>query len=191
MGKFDRYKIDLKGMENDSSTYEFVLDNDFFRSIDAPEVQKGKVRVNLSVKKAAGMYVLSFQTNGTIQVPCDRCLDDMDLDIASTDEVKVKLGKDYAEEGDMVVIPEEEGIINVAWFMYEFIALGIPIKHVHATGKCNKAMVGKLRKHLRVAPGEEDEWSAGIEEELTEIDEEISQEMDPRWNDLKKLIDNN
>ena len=37
--------------------------------------------------------------------------------------------------------------INIAWFLYEFIALNIPMKHVHAPGKCNKGMVGKLSKH--------------------------------------------
>lgn len=176
-------------MENDSSAYEFVLDNAFFNSIDAPEVQKGNIHVALTVKRTAGAYELSFQINGTVQIPCDRCLDDMDLDITSTDKLKVKLGKDYAEEGDIVVIPEEEGIINIAWFMYEFIALSIPMKHVHALGKCNKAMVGKLNKHLRVSS--DDEWSADLEETPTEIDEEVSQEMDPRWNDLKKILDNN
>lgn len=191
MGKFDKYKVDLKGMKEDSSAYEYALDNSFFDSIDAPEVQKGKVHVALAVKRTAGAYELSFQTQGTVQVPCDRCLDDMDLDITSTDKVKVKLGKDYAEEGDVVVIPEEEGIINVAWFMYEFIALSIPMKHVHAPGKCNKAMVGKLNKHLRVSSDEDDDWSADIEETLTEMDEDVSQAIDPRWNDLKKILDNN
>ncbi len=54
----------------------------------------------------------------------------------------VKFGHEYAEEGDnLIVIPEEEGEINVAWFMYEFVALSIPMKHVHAPGKCNKALL--------------------------------------------------
>lgn len=51
MGKFDKYKIDLKGMQADSCKYEFVLDNLFFANIDGPEVQKGKVNVVLVVKK--------------------------------------------------------------------------------------------------------------------------------------------
>ena len=33
-------------------------------------------------------------------------------------------------------IPEEEGEINIAWFLYEFVVLDIPIKHVHEPGKC-------------------------------------------------------
>ena len=39
--------------------------------------------------------------------------------------------------------------INVAWFMYEFVALAIPMKHVHAPSKCNKAMTSKMSKHMR------------------------------------------
>ena len=47
MGKFDKYKIDLKGMQADSAKYEFVLDNLYFAHIDGPEVQKGKVNVKI------------------------------------------------------------------------------------------------------------------------------------------------
>ena len=52
----------------------------------------------------------------------------MNLLVSSTDKLLVKFGHEYAEEGDnLIVIPEEEGEINVAWFMYEFVALAIPM----------------------------------------------------------------
>lgn len=187
MGKFDAYKIDLKGMKNDTYSCEYVLDNHFFESIDSPEVQKGKVHVALTVKKTAGLYELSFKTEGVVQVTCDRCLDDMDQPVTSTDKIKVKLGEDFSESGDIVIIPEETGEINVAWFMYEFIALSIPMKHVHAPGKCNKAMMGTLNKYLRVSADENAE-EMEVEEETADDKEQV---IDPRWNELKKIIDNN
>lgn len=187
MGKFDAYKIDLKGMKNDTYSCEYVLDNHFFESIDSPEVQKGKVHVALTVKKTAGLYELSFKTEGIVQVTCDRCLDDMDQPVTSTDMIKVKLGEDFSESGDIVIIPEETGEINVAWFMYEFIALSIPMKHVHAPGKCNKAMMGTLNKYLRVSADENAE-EMEVEEETADDKEQV---IDPRWNELKKIIDNN
>ncbi len=65
------------------------------------------------------------------------CLDDMNLDVDTQSRLIVKFGKEYSEESDeIVIIPEEEGEINIAWFLYEFIALTIPIKHVHPTGEC-------------------------------------------------------
>lgn len=194
LGKFDKYRIDLKAMQADSDTYEFLLDNLFFVNIDGPEVQKGKVNVVLTVKKTSRSFELTFQTEGIVMVPCDRCLDEMELPINTTDKLLVKFGKEYGEDGDVIIIPEDEGDINVAWFMYEFIALSIPMKHVHAPGKCNKAMTGKLSKHLRTSPDEEKdmEFDSADDNIIIDIDEEeVEKPIDPRWNDLKKILDNN
>lgn len=192
MGKFDKYKIDLKGMQVDTQKYEFLLDNLFFANIDGQEVQKGKVNVTLVVKKTSRAFELDFQTDGVVWIPCDRCLDDMEQPVSSTDKLQVKFGTEYAEEGDnLIIIPEEEGEINVAWFMYEFVALAIPMKHVHAPGKCNKAMTSKLSKHLRTTPDDEmGEEDFPLEEEEP-MDETAETPIDPRWNELKKILDNN
>ena len=74
-------------MQTDSAKYEFVLDNLYFAHIDGPEVQKGKVNVTLNVKRTSRAFELSFQTDGMVWVPCDRCLDDMELPISSSDLV--------------------------------------------------------------------------------------------------------
>lgn len=179
-------------MQADTCIYEFLLDNLFFTHIDGPEVQKGKVNVVLNVKRTAKAFELDFKTDGIVLVPCDRCLDEMELPVSSTDTLLVKFGNGYAEEKDnMVVVPEEEGEINVAWFIYEFIALCIPMKHVHAPGKCNKSMMGKLNKHLRTTPDDESEdaFDSSVEEDIEVVEEE--QATDPRWNELKKILDNN
>ena len=176
-------------MQADSCKYEFVLDNLFFANIDGPEVQKGKVNVVLVVKKTSRAFELNFQTDGMVWVPCDRCLDDMEQPVSSTDKLLVKFGHEYAEEGDnLIVIPEEEGEINVAWFMYEFIALAIPMKHVHAPGKCNKAMSSKLSKHLRTTPDDEMDEDSFVPEESNElVNDDTETAVDPRWDELKKM----
>nr|WP_203558220.1 DUF177 domain-containing protein [Bacteroides sp. 214] len=177
-------------MQADSMTYEFKLDDLFFANIDNPDIQKGKVKVALQVKKTSKAFEFNFQTEGVVWVPCDRCLDDMEQFITSTDKLLVKFGSDYGEEGDnIIIIPEEEGYINVAWFIFEFVALAIPMKHVHAPGKCNKDMTGKLNKHLRVSAEDSDQDDFGSIE--TTQEEESDQMTDPRWDELKKIIDNN
>ena len=192
LGKFDKYKIDLKGMRTDSCRYEFVLDNQFFADIDNPDIAKGNVHVMLSVKKTSHAFELHFRTEGIVWVLCDRCLDEMEQPVASEDDLVVKFGPEYAEEGDnLVIIPEDEGILNVAWFMYEFVALAIPMKHVHAPGKCNQAMSRALDKHLRVLPDDPSEADVPEDGDDDGADGEGSTPIDPRWNELKKLLDNN
>ena len=172
-------------MLTDTAEYEYRLDNQFFLDLDASEVQKGQVNVILKVRKTSGVYQLDFHTKGKVVVICDRCLDEMEQLIETEDQLKVKLGSEYSEVDDIVVVPEEDGYINVAWFIYEFIALSIPMKHVHAPGKCNKDMESKLSKLLRVSADEEDEF------ENSDESEETSHPIDPRWNELKKILDNN
>ena len=38
----------------------------------------------------------------------------MELPVSTSDKLKVKLGSSFAEEGDIVVVPEEDGYINIA-----------------------------------------------------------------------------
>ncbi|MGL5562430.1 MAG: YceD family protein [Tannerellaceae bacterium] len=171
--------------------FEYQLGNKYFTDIDGTEVQKGKVKVLLTLKRTPLMFDLSFKLEGMAYVPCDRCLDDVEIPIDTTAKLIIKFGHEYSEESDeVIVIPEEEGEINLAWFIYEFVALAIPMKHVHAPGKCNKSMSSKLKKHsARQADDEEvDVDGDGFEYEEDTVDEAP---QDPRWDALKDLLENN
>jgi uncharacterized metal-binding protein YceD (DUF177 family) len=189
LGKFDLYKVDLKGMRQDVQKVEYLLDNQFFTNIGGEDIQKGKVNVLLTITRTGGVFNLAFSLNGVVVIPCDRCLDDMDYPIDTTSRLIVKFGKDYSEESDeIVVIPEAEGVINLAWFLYEFVALDIPIKHVHAPGKCNKQMSAKLKKHsAKLTDDEDDSFDMDEEADIVLTDEDAEEIIDPRWEALKGL----
>ena len=191
MGKFDIYKVDLKNLSPGVHEFEYILENKFFVDIDGDEVQKGKVKVNPTVKPSSMVFDMNFQLEGVVYVPCDRCLDDMDLPISAKNKLIVKFGKEYAEESDeIVIIPEAEGEINLAWFIYEFIALTIPMKHVHAPGKCNKAMSSKLKKHTTRRSDDDDEYEDESADEIIVEDDSSDMSSDPRWDALKGLVEN-
>ena len=91
----------------------------------------------------------------------------------------------------MVVIPESDGELNIAWFLYEFIALTIPLKHVHQAGKCNKSMSAKLRKHAARSMDESEDAASYDDDDVVDEVPGEGEEPDPRWDELKKIIDNN
>ena len=173
-------------MRSDLCHYEFDLEDQFFNNLEDAEVQKGNLKVFLDVMREDDAFVLNFQTEGYIIVTCDRCLNDMVLPISSSDQLKVKLGRKFVDEEDLVVVPEEEGYIDVAWFMYEFIALNIPIKHVHEPGQCNEEMMKKYKEHL--SPMIDNDFDGQLMEKNLLNDESSSDdEIDPRWNELKNI----
>ena len=164
-------KIDLKGLKEGVNHLEFDLDDTYFKAVDAPEVSRGNVHVSLDiVRNGNDFFTLDFHEVGTVMISCDRCLDLMEQPIETTQRLEVNFGTENSEEDDLVTVAEDEGILDVTWYLYEFIALAIPIKHVHAPGKCNSAMVRALEEYSAARSGEEDE-----------------QPMDPRWEALLKL----
>ena len=191
LGRFDAYLIDFRNMaQAEVRTYEYLLDNKFFSDIDGQEVQKGKVKVALKLEHKIASFELLFHITGVVYVSCDRCLDDMEIPVETGNRLIVKLGKEFAEESDEVlIISEDDGTLNLAWFLYEFVALSIPMKHVHPPGKCNKTMTSKLKKHSAKRSDDEDMDDFAEEEDVLPADDEPENpEPDPRWDALKKLL---
>ncbi len=191
MGKFEAYNISLKTTPEGVHKFFYTLDNEYFAKIDSPEVQKGQVTASVVLRKMATVNELIFDLEGIVLIPCDRCLDEMEQPISYKGRLFVKFGAEFSQEDDeVVIIPESEGEINIAWFLYEFIILSIPIKHIHLPGKCNKTVFGKLKKHLAKNKNEDidDEDDSSLDFDDDEIQEEP--ETDPRWDSLKNLMDN-
>ena len=171
MGNSEILKIDLKELKEGVSTLDFSLGDAYFDSLDEDEIKRGNICVSVDVKRTENYFELNIHTEGTVVIPCDICLDDMDQAIETDDRLIVKFGEEYSEDDDLITIDEREGTLDLAWFIYEFIALNIPAKHVHTPGKCNAAMIKVLEEHSATRSSGEDEESA----------------VDPRWNELEKL----
>lgn len=194
MAKFSLYKIPLRTLAPGVHTYEYELDRKFFEAIDGEEVKKGNVNVILNVRRTSSSFELNFDIEGVIKVSCTRCLDDMNLDVDTESRLIVKFGSEYSEESDeIVIIPEVEGEINIAWFLYEFIALTIPIKHVHPKGECNRTVSSKFKKHQAVsADDDEDDSDDIIDDDSEPQEDEDTPQTDPRWDTLREInLDDN
>ncbi len=191
MGKFDLYNIDLKNLALGIHQKAYFLENKFFADIDGDEVQRGKVQVDLTINSTDLMFDMNFQIAGSVVISCDRCLDNMELAISTKNRLVVKFGTEYAEESDeVIIVPKSEGEIDLSWFIYEFIALALPMKHVHPVGKCNKAMASQLKMHTAKSINLDNEFADNTTNiEVGDLDGDI--QTDPRWDALKGLVENN
>ena len=166
----ERFDIDLKALTDEVTPLSWELDDQFFASLEGAQLQGGSLHVSGSIRKATGFYELQLHTDGTVRIPCDRCLDMMDQPIEADLRLVVKLGSEYNEEDDIITVDENEGVFKAAWFIYESIVLAVPIQHVHQPGDCNDAMMRVLEEHSAARSSDAD-----------------AKEIDPRWSALLKL----
>lgn len=165
------YIINLKDQISDVETYQWHVGDEFFAKVAGPEISQGDVEVALEVKKTIADYILRFSFRGTLVVTCDRCLEPMQQPVDGEQELRVKLGADFDDDGEVITISEEDGTLDVSWSIYELLALEIPIRHVHPDGQCAEGMA--------------------LDEYAAEEQEAEEAATDPRWDALKKILDNN
>lgn len=193
MGKFAAFKLPLRGMTRGTQHFEYVLDTDFFRNMESEDILKGNVNIALTVNCKGDYYELDFTMKGVVYIPCDRCLDEMEHEVDTTYHLCVKYGDRYNDENDeLLIIPESDAYLNIAYIVYDTVALTIPLKHVHPTGKCNKGMAKHLKMHAASHADDEFEDELFDDDASGENEErDNNTQIDPRWDALRKLTENN
>ena len=184
MDKLSLYNLQLKTLSEGTHYQEFDLDNKFFSDVEGPEINAGAVKAQIEINKTSHNIELSIMLQGKVETTCDRCLDALWVDIDVEESLYIKFGKSYSEESDdLIIIPEDEGTFNIAWTLYEFCALAIPICHSHPDGKCNAEMMNILNQHSVREIDNDDDSDDDIK--TTE-----NHEVDPRWAALKNIFNN-
>jgi len=171
MSILEPFKIDLKELDEGLTQLQFSLGDAYFEAIEAPEVRRGDLQTTLCINRAGDVFTLDFHTEGSVLIPCDLCLDDMEQPIVADNHLTATFGEESSEDDELLVVSEDDGVLDASWLIYEFIALAIPIKHVHAPGKCNVAMTEKLHELSAARSSDADDNSI----------------VDPRWETLKRL----
>jgi len=156
------YIVSFKNLKQGTWSFTFKVDNSFFEEFECTEFEKADFKVDLQLVKQSSMMILNFKFKGNIVVPCDRCLDEVEIEVVGQDKLIVKYGPETEEETEeILVVSENENEINVANHIYEFIKINIPQRKVHEEGNCNEKVIRELGK--------------------------VEIKIDPRWADLKKL----
>ncbi len=178
VGWKSKYDIAFKGLAEGLHNFEFHIGDEFFEHFLKSSVEKGEVKIGVVLEKRSTFLKLHFNIKGWVEVTCDRCLEDYRQKIKQKTEIFVKFGETEFEEGDNViwVLPGEDHL-NLAQLIYEFTMLSIPLRHIHPKNKdgergCNKEMLVKLKNYMH-----------------TESEDKTP--VDPRWEALRKLGNNN
>ncbi|MGX5855153.1 YceD family protein [Dyadobacter jiangsuensis] len=181
--ELSKYNIDIYGLEDKQYDYDMESGDAFFEEMEQDLIEHGHFKTHVVLNKSATMIQLRFHTTGSVTLTCDRSLETFEEPIDSDERIILKFG-DHNEEltEEIEIISRNTNRINVARYIFDFIALSLPVKKLHPS----------LRTEEDEFDLEDDEeegtlvyTSGGEAEEGGEREEE--EKVDPRWEALKKL----
>lgn len=176
MKPFKEYDIQFVGLKLGKHHFDYQIDKKFFEDFEFDEFNDVDVKVDLVFEKKSTLLELDFTASGIVNVNCDTTIEPYDQAIEDDFNLVVNFGEEYNDEDEnILIIPHGEFEINVAQYIYELIILAMPIKRIHPgieDGTLKSEILTKL-----------EELSPKNLEEQKE-----SEEIDPRWNTLKKLL---
>jgi uncharacterized metal-binding protein YceD (DUF177 family) len=175
MNNLKEYLIPFIGLKIGKHQFDYQVDNTFFSNFDYDEFNEASVKVSIVLEKKSTMLELNFKHKGTVNVPCDVSGEEFDLAIKGKLQLLVKFGDTFNDENEeLLILPHGEFQINLAQYMYESIVLSVPLRRIHP-GVKDGSLKEVIEKLESLAPKE------------NKINEQ-KDEIDPRWENLKKLL---
>ena len=162
--------IQFSGLNPGVYTYSYSLDGDFFQRFENEELREGNVVFEVSMERSERILLFNFAFHGTIKTTCDRCLGEMEIPVTGKEQLCVKFSDtETSNDENVAILPESAFQIDIAQWMYEYVAIAMPIQKVHPEGHCDPEMLKYLSAENQP--------------------QNPAPETDPRWDALKQLIE--
>ncbi|OEY71364.1 YceD family protein [Salegentibacter salarius] len=170
------YTIPFVGLKLGKHQFEYDIDNEFFEHFEYDDLNSANVKIDLLLEKKTTMMELTFEASGSVNVNCDITNEPYDQPIDGSLFLVIKFGDEFNDENeDLLILPHGEFEVNIQQYIYELIVLSIPLKRVHPgveDGTLDSEVLDKL-----------EELSINNNENKNDEDE-----IDPRWDKLKNLL---
>ncbi|HMP94138.1 MAG TPA: DUF177 domain-containing protein [Phnomibacter sp.] len=150
------YDIAFVGLKPGLHHFEYQIRDKFFAEYDQQDFTNVQATIKVELEKKTGFILLKFDVGGSLQVNCDRCGNQLPLQLWDEFKIVVKLVdnpdemNDQEEDPDVYYISRTESHLHLADWIYEFINLSIPMTRMCTEAEmggpyCNKEVLEKLK----------------------------------------------
>ncbi|MFD2597700.1 YceD family protein [Sphingobacterium corticis] len=173
-----KYKIPFSGLSTGKHNFEFDIDDAFFACFEHSLVKKGNLTALVELQKQENMLIANFNIKGHIELHCDVCLRTFDAPLATKERVIVKFTHDEwdQESDEIIVLSHNDYEFDISNLLYEYINVCVP----HYP-KCSEQ-------------GENIDCDPAMLEQIADENdvenESKEDQLDPRWEALKKIKNN-
>lgn len=179
MKKLAAFLIPFVGLKQGKHEFEYLIDREFFEHFEYDDFNSANIKIDLLFEKKSTIMELTFKAAGVVNVNCDLTNEPYDQPIDAELTLVVKFGDSFNDDNEeLLILPHSEYQLNVAQYIYELIVLSVPLKRVHP-GVLDGTLKSEVLEKL-------EELSPKEDQDIEENDN--GEEIDPRWNKLKKLL---
>ncbi len=175
---FERqYSLNIARIKQGKSQEQFEVPGIFFDRFEQDTIQDASIKVTLDIVKTSSHLDVTFHFKGYVEIPCDRCGQLYHHPIDEHQRIFYAFDEDMKFEGyEVMYVHPQEPALSIVQELYDFINLAVPLRRVPSTDihLCDPEILKKL----------------GMDENGNPIQvEKKEEEIDPRWEKLKKLRD--
>jgi uncharacterized metal-binding protein YceD (DUF177 family) len=151
------FEIAFVGLKPGEHHFSYEIGDKFFEDFQEQDFTNCKATVKLKLDKKVGFMLLKFDVDGKVELICDRCGNNLQLQLWDEFNIVVKMVEDpeamneSEEDPDIYYISKGESHLPVADWIYEFINLSIPMQRMCKEDEiggpqCNVEVLEKLKK---------------------------------------------
>lgn len=127
------FDIAFVGLKPGLHEFDYEIRDQFFETFQQQDFTGCNAHVKLLLDKKSSFLSLKFEIGGTLEVICDRCNNNLTLNLWDEFNMIVKMVEEpevmneQEDDPDVFYISKGESHINVENWIYEFINLSIPM----------------------------------------------------------------
>lgn len=142
------YIVPIKGLSLGKHQYGFTIDDNFFDGYEGSEITSADIKVDLTLDRHTTFMEIKGVFEGIVKSECDRCLEELDLELDFETSLLVKFTRTNQEEDneEVLILDPSESELDMKQFFYDYVCLALPLQKVHLEGECDPRMIEKLEK---------------------------------------------
>ena len=149
------YDIAFVGLNPGEHVFLFEIGDKFFSKYEQQDFSQVKAQVKMTLDRKTGFILLKFDVGGSLEVVCDRCGNNLPMQLWDEFKIVVKMVENPDEmnmqedDPDVYYIGRTESHLRVEDWLYEFINLSLPMTRMCSEAEiggphCNKAVLEQL-----------------------------------------------
>lgn len=172
------FEIAFVGLKQGVHEFQYEVNDQFFEEYGEQDFVNTKATIKLALEKNNNFMILRFAVGGKTDTTCDRCGNELPLQLFDDFTMTVKMSDDpelmneQEEDPDVTYISKGESHIDVKDWIYEYVSLSVPMQKTCEYEQMDGPNCNPAAKEL-----------------LTQMRAEAEKKENPLWKGLEKFKD--